>query len=101
MNFINPTLLDNLRDSYRQTASPADVLKEIVRSWPTEPCHKLVLIAHMRAAFELTLQQAGPIAGWAVDGTGELKDAQIDSFLKPEIEHNRDLWDRRTVEANS
>ncbi len=93
--------LDELRNRYRQTASPAAVLKEIVRSTEPQPCHKVDLIARMRAVFELTLQQASPIAGWAADGSGELKDQQIDGFLVPAIETNRSRWDRQAVEVKS
>jgi hypothetical protein len=90
--------LDGLRDGYRKTASPAAVLKQIARSAAHQPCHKLELIARMRSAFGLSLQQASPIAGWSPDGTGELKDAQIDTFLTPAIESTRGVWDHRPGE---
>lgn len=93
MNMLDPPIVELLRDRYRNQATPSEVLREIVRLLGAERCHKLDLLANIRAVFGLSLAEAKPIGGWSPDGTGELKDAQIDRFLIPAIEKNRTHWD--------
>lgn len=93
MNILDATTLEQLRDRYRHHATPAELLREIVRLLGGERCHRIDLLANIRAVFALSLSEASPIGGWSPDGTGELKDAQIDGFLIPAIERNRTRWD--------
>jgi hypothetical protein len=94
MNMLDGATLEQLRDRYRRHATPSELLREIMRLLGGERCHRLDLVANIRAVFALSLSEAKPIGGWEPDGTGELKDAQIDGFLTPAIENNRSLWDR-------
>jgi hypothetical protein len=93
MNMLDATTLEQLRDRYRNQATPSELLREIVRLLGAQQCQRLDLLANIRAVFGLSLAEASPIGGWSPDGTGELKDAQIDRFLIPAIEKNRRLWD--------
>lgn len=94
MRILDAATLEQLRDRYRNQVSPSELLREITRLLGGEQYHPLDLVANLRAAFALGLADASPIGGWSPDGTGELKDAQIDGFLTPAIEKNRTLWDR-------
>ena len=91
--------LERLRDRYRNHAAPSELLREIMRLLGAEQCHRLDVLANIRAVFALSLSEASPIGGWSPDGTGELKDAQLDGFLTPAIEKNRGLWDRPKASA--
>jgi hypothetical protein len=93
MNMLDAATLEELRDRYRNQATPSELLREIVRLLGARQCHRLDLLANLRAVFALSLAEASPIGGWSPDGTGELKDAQIDGFLIPAIEKNRSRWD--------
>ncbi len=61
------------------------MLRELSQALGPTDGHKLVLIKYARKAFDLSLQQASPIAGWAADGTGELSDSRLDEILAPEV----------------
>ena len=86
---LTPTV-NELRELYEQSGSAAAVLRVIAGSNPEQ---LLEWAKQMRNAFCLSLPDVKTIGGWSPDGTGELKDAQIDGFLIPAIEKNRDLWD--------
>ncbi len=93
MSELNPAVLRHLRNMATKGDSPSRMLREIMtRSGPQE-VHKLTLIAHMREAFGLSLQQASPVARWAPDGSGELSDARLDGLISPEIVKNRPAWE--------
>jgi hypothetical protein len=77
-----------LRELYDQSKSAATVLKALANAGG----YFLEWAKQMRAAFGLSLSEVSPIGGWAPDGTGELKDAQLDSFLVPAIESKRSTW---------
>ena len=93
MEELNPTLLADLRSMARRGTSPAQMLRELAPQVAQEPPLKFTLIRYLRAAFGLSLQQASPVGGWAADGSGELTDANLDTFLAPEIARNRPAWD--------
>jgi hypothetical protein len=93
MDLLDQVTIERLRERYRHQARPSELLREIVRLLPTQPYHKLDLLANIRAVFALSLGEASPIGGWAPDGSGELKDAQIDGSLIPAIEAKRSQWD--------
>lgn len=86
------TVITELRAKARKGDRPSQILRELVLASPSQP-HKLDLIRDVREAFCLTLQQAKPIAGWDVDGRGELSDQQLDDFLMPEILKNQVQWE--------
>jgi hypothetical protein len=93
MDNLDRKAIERLRERYRRQGSVSEVLREITRLLPSQPYHKLDLLANIRAVFALSLGEASPICGWSPDGSGELKDAQIDGFLIPAIEGKRNQWD--------
>jgi hypothetical protein len=91
MTTIPAKSVAELRQLYDQSKSAAVVLKALAGAGG----FTLEWAKQMRAAFGLSLTQVSPIGGWAPDGTGELKDAQLDSFLVPAIESTRSIWSER------
>lgn len=87
MTPLNSAVIDNLRVQVRAGAPLSRALRPAC-----DRLDKLDVIQHVRAAFALSLQQAGPLAGWSAL-QGELSDAQLDELLMPEIAENRTVWD--------
>jgi hypothetical protein len=83
--------LMELRELYRRSRSAAAVVRAIASRGSES---RLEWAKQLRAAFGLSLSQVSPIGGWELDGTGELKDEQLDGFLVPAIESTRSVWDR-------
>lgn len=94
MRILDSNLLEQIRDEYREHATPSDLLRRIIQLH-AEPCHKLDLIANIRATFALSLNEASPIGGWAADGSGELNDEKLDRFLSEAIDQHRTGWDSK------
>ena len=93
MEELNRAILYHLRAMARKGDTVPQMLREIIqRLAPAKP-HKVTVIKYMRKAFALRLQQAGPIAGWSSDGTGELQDSRLNELIMPEILKNRQEWD--------
>jgi len=91
---IHHDVVNQLTVLARQGASPSRILHQLSELLPESHARKVSLINYMRAAFGLTLEQASPIAGWAVETGGELSDSQLDELLAPSILSTRDQWDR-------
>jgi hypothetical protein len=81
-----------LRERYEQTGSAAAVVQLLASVVPESVLDWAI---QMQAAFNLSLSQISPIGGWLPDGTGELKDSQLDGFLVPEIERTRNSWNHQ------
>jgi hypothetical protein len=90
---IDEQTIEHLRDRYRNQTRPSGLLREIINLSPGGECHKLDLIANIRATFFLSLNEASSICGWAADGTGELNDEKLDRYLSEAIDRNRNRWD--------
>ena len=93
MTPINQGIVTKLTAMAREGNSPAQILHKLVELMPPGKVHKVTLINYMRAAFALTLEQASPIAGWAADNSGELKDSQLNELVAPDILSTRSQWD--------
>lgn len=91
-----PEILDDivsqLRSMARRGETPANLLRYLSGLLPSVPAKKALLIKYMREAFSLALAEASPIAGWAADDSGELKDNQINQLIEPAILGHRDQW---------
>ena len=68
---------------YREGMRPSQVLREVLLLVPDASVPDLMWL--MREAFSLPYEAVQCIGGWWHDGTGELSDAQLDSFLVAEI----------------
>jgi hypothetical protein len=85
MGDFDEELVTRLRALAIKGAKPSEMLRELRLALGPIEGHKLALIKYARKAFNLSLQQASPIAGWAAEGTGELSDSRLDELLAPEI----------------
>jgi hypothetical protein len=94
MEELDPTIVAHLQALARGGATASQMLRYLFRKFAPEAPHKITLIKYMRKAFDLTLQEASPIAGWSADGTGDLSDAQVDELVVPEIRDHEQEWDR-------
>jgi hypothetical protein len=90
---INDETIERLRDLYRNHMRPSGLLRQILSLSPDCKCHKLDLIANIRAVFSLSLNEASSICGWEADGTGELSDEKLDRYLSDAIDRHRSSWD--------
>jgi hypothetical protein len=92
MATLNPAILSELVSLARNGATPAQIMHRLVDRLPPADRHTVDLIRYMRQAFGLSLAQAKPIAGWAPNGTGELKDSRLNELLMPDIQANQGRW---------
>lgn len=90
---LDATVIRQMRAMARNGEGPSRVLREVIARLSPDIPHKVTLINYMREAFCLSLQQAGPVAGWAGAGAGDLTDAQFDALIAPEIHKNRRTWE--------
>lgn len=88
MDDLSQELVSRLQVLAGKGIKPSEMLRELSHALGPQKAHKLVLIKCVRKAFDLSLQQASPIAGWAADGTGELSDSRLDELLAPAFGSN-------------
>jgi hypothetical protein len=89
---INNEIVGQLKVMARDGESPSRILHQLSELVPSGPAQKVTLIKYMRAAFGLSLEQAGPIAGWSSDGTGELQDSRLNELMTPAILARKAEW---------
>jgi len=92
MGELNWEIVTHLQEVARGGGTAAQMLRDLNRRLAPEEAHPLTLIKYLRQAFHLTLQEASPIAGWSVDGPGELSDWQLNGLVDPAIRKHQDEW---------
>jgi hypothetical protein len=92
MTNVDAVIVHEMTTLARNGATPAQIMRTLVGRLSPADTHTVNLIRYARAAFGLSLAQAKPIAGWAPNGSGELKDARLDELLTADILANRDHW---------
>jgi hypothetical protein len=79
--------------------TPSEMLRTLIARLSPEPNQKMIdrnlLVQYFSEAFYFSDGQAYPIFGWFQDGTGELKDANIDYLLSRRIEKTRPEWETK------
>lgn len=93
MKVIDPSLIHAMRKMAKDEQSASAILKYAHRQLPAESRNKITLIELFKDAFGLALHEASPIAGWDVNGHGELQDEQLDDLMIPALEKHREHWD--------
>lgn len=94
MEQLDQECIAHLQAMAKGGAKVSQVLRYLRRRFAPEEPHKITLIQYLRQAFDLSLQEASPIAGWSADGTGELSDAQLDALVGPAVRDHQAEWDR-------
>ncbi len=91
-----PELVIALRSMARQGNKPSEMLRTLhSRSEGAgEPVDRNLLVQYFSEAFCFSDGQAYPIFGWLPDGTGELKDPDVDYLLARRIEQARGDWEK-------
>ena len=74
--------------------SPSVMLHAIISHLSPAPADQLLLVRYFAAAFAFQDGQGHPIHGWFPDGTGELKDSDIDRIMSKRIQQARMEWDK-------
>ena len=89
-------LIVALRSMARQGNRPSEMLRAFLAQskYAGGSVDRNLLVQYFSEAFCLMDGQAYPIFGWLPDGTGELKDADIDYLLARRIEQARSDWEK-------
>ncbi len=74
-------LISEIRKRSTMGATPAELLHWLAVGGLRQP----EMMIQLQAAFGLDLSEVSCIDGWIPDGTGELKDADINRLLEPAI----------------
>jgi hypothetical protein len=90
---FDSSLLDKIRTMARKGDRPSVILREIITQLSPANADQFVLIRYFAEAFSFKDGQGHPVHGWFPDGSGELKDADIDRIMSKRIQQNRPQWD--------
>jgi hypothetical protein len=93
MNHVSENLIHALRSMARRGTAPSQMLRELISSLAAETPDRQALVRYFTEAFCFTEGQAYPIFGWLPDGTGQLKDVDLDYLLAKRIGQTRAAWD--------
>ena len=91
-------LVVKLRAAARREEIPSTMLRKVVAELGTEAADRPLLVRYFSTAFCFTEGQAYKIFGWFPDGTGALKDLDIDGLLFKRIQETRPQWDKSVSE---
>jgi hypothetical protein len=93
MEFLDGELVTRLRAMAGKGDQPSAMLHAIVAHLSPARVDQLLLVRYFAAAFHFKDGQGHPIHGWFPDGTGELKDADIDRIMSKRIRQTRTEWE--------
>jgi hypothetical protein len=90
-------LVEMLRSLARRGEQPSVMLRSVVAQLEPEMANRQHLVLYFSTAFCFKDGQAYKIFGWFPDGSGPLKDPDIDRLLFKRIQETRAEWDRPDV----
>ena len=93
MDSLDPELVDRLRAMARRGEQPSAMLHAIVAHLSPATVDRLLLVSYFSTAFSFIDGQGHPIFGWFADGSGELKDSDIDRIMSRRVQQTRPAWD--------
>lgn len=98
-----PELVCALRAMARDSGAPSAMLHRLIaQHTPLEAAaDRNLLVQYFSEAFCFADGEAYPIFGWFSDGTGELKDGDIDRLLTKRIQRTRSEWDNANLAPHS
>jgi hypothetical protein len=94
MDSLDTQLVYTLRSMARQGDQPSALLRMIIAHLAPVTVDRLLLVGYFSMAFSFIEGQGHPIFGWFPDGSGELKDSDIDRIMWKRIQQTRPEWDR-------
>jgi hypothetical protein len=83
----------DLRSMAVAGCKPSDMLRMILSRHPGEMLDKDVFYQYFIETFCFSEGEASPLFGWLPDGTGELKDSNIDNLMNKRIQKNKGVWE--------
>jgi hypothetical protein len=95
-----PPMVLTLRAMAREGVAPSAMLRRLIADhWPEVAGPNVIdrnlLVQYFAEAFCFRDGEAYPVFGWRPDGTGELKDSDLDRLLTKRIQRTRDPWERQ------
>jgi hypothetical protein len=94
MDSLDPELVDRLRAMARRGDTPSAMLRAAISHLSPAAVDRLLLVSYFSAAFSFRDGQGHPIFGWFPDGSGELKDPDIDRIMSRRIRQTQPAWDK-------
>jgi hypothetical protein len=94
MDSLEPELIDRLRAMAGRGEHPSAMLRAIISHLAPATVDRLLLVSYFSTAFCFKDGQGHPIFGWFADGSGELKDSDINRLMTRRIQQTRAEWDR-------
>ena len=94
MIHLRRDLVERLRSLARQGEQPSAMLRAIVAQLGPDIADRPLLVRYFSRAFCFTEGQAYKIFSWFPDGTGALKDVDIDPLLYKRIQETRPEWEK-------
>jgi hypothetical protein len=91
---FDANLVEKIRLMARRADRPSSILREITTQLSPTIADQFVLIRYFAEAFCFKDGQGHPIHGWSPDGSGELKDDDIDHIMAKRIQQTRTDWDK-------
>lgn len=93
-----PATVLTLRAMAREGVTPSTMLRRLIADhWPEAAGRGVIdrnlLVQYFSEAFCFRDGEAYPVFGWRPDGSGELKDADLDRLLTNRIQRTRDEWE--------
>jgi len=86
-------VINSLRSMAINGKTPSEMLRKIVTDHPSEVLTRNVFYQYFLEAFCFSEGEASPLYGWLPDGSGELKDTNIDDLMTTRIQKNRMAWE--------
>jgi hypothetical protein len=84
----------HLRSMALQGGEPSEMLRTIISRHPDEMLDRNIFYQYFTEAFCFSEGEASPLFGWLPDGTGELKDSNIDYLMTRRIQKNKNVWEK-------
>lgn len=102
MEEIDQEIVQQLRRSAASGMLLSGMLRELISRIGLARAYPITLLRYVREAFDLSVGQAKPVAGWVLQltkcGDG-LSDEELDQFVMPEIMGTRFSWENRHKNA--
>ncbi len=87
----------DLRSMALNGCKPSEMLRMIISRHPGDLLGRNVFYQYFLEAFCFSEGEASPLYGWLPNGTGELKEANIDYLMTRRIQKNKKVWETTPV----
>jgi hypothetical protein len=95
METLHADLIATVRSMARKGERPSAMLRAVIEQLGAETADGPLLVRLFSEAFCFAEGQGYKVFGWFPDGTGALKDTDLDLLLSESIRQTRAQWDCR------